>query len=349
MDFELSSEQKALRDAARMFLADHWDPDRMRSFLDNPPAVMPLAMWDEIASMGWPGIAISERCGGGGADLVTAAIVAEEAGRALLPGPLHQSIAAGLLCEEMGCDHLAREIADGRVLVLATDEPDVRPSTLDGNRLYAEKIFVPDVEIADAFLVVSGSSVVVVPRDSEGVTITSMQRLDGLSRSRVVFEGVDVAEGPYVDVAEAIAKAQLVLTFLSAADLLGVLCRLLEMTSDYARTRIQFGRPIGTFQAVSHPLANMAVDAEIGRSLVYGAGLALDTNGEKALVSAAKVWLSEAAVKAGETAIQLHGGIGYTWELDVHLYLRRARCEAVSMGTTRHHLNFIAASGRQDD
>ncbi len=126
--------------------------------------------------------------------------------------------------------------------------------------------------------------------------------------------------------------------------LLGCAESALEMTSEYAKERVQFGQPIGSFQAVSHRLADILVDIEIGRSLLYGACLALmeRRDDRRALVAAVKSWLNEAAIGATEAGVQLHGGIGYSWELDVHLYLRRARSNAATFGDSDFHREHIA-------
>ena len=132
-------------------------------------------------------------------------------------------------------------------------------------------------------------------------------------------------------------------TVLVAADLLGSAEAALDLTRQYASERVQFGRPIGTFQAVSHRLADTLVDVEIGRSLLYGACLAIEEGRENAapLVSAAKASLSDAAVRAAETALQIHGGVGFSWEYDVHLHLRRSRCNAALLGDADHHRDRI--------
>jgi alkylation response protein AidB-like acyl-CoA dehydrogenase len=133
-------------------------------------------------------------------------------------------------------------------------------------------------------------------------------------------------------------------TVLLAASLLGDAEAALAQTNEYAKQRVQFGRPIGSFQAVSHRLADVLVAIEIGRSLCYAACLHLDESRADAhvFVSAAKAWMSETAVDAAEAALQLHGGVGYTWELDVHLHLRRARANAVSLGDAAWHRERIA-------
>jgi alkylation response protein AidB-like acyl-CoA dehydrogenase len=133
-------------------------------------------------------------------------------------------------------------------------------------------------------------------------------------------------------------------TVLMAADLLGSAEASLELTRQYAIERVQFGKPIGSFQAVSHRLANELVDVEIGRSLLYGACLALDEKRDNAvaLVSAAKAWLSDTAVSAAEAALQIHGGVGFTWEYDVHLHMRRSRCNAALLGDADYHRDRVA-------
>lgn len=376
MDFELSLEQQALRDAARAFLAERWSSERMRAALDNPPAHLPEELWSEIAGLGWPGIAMPQDCGGSEAGLVTAAVIAEEAGRALLPGPYQQSVAAGVFLSALswnGASGLLARIAGGEtVLAMAIEEPARRDFTdpfgteirgVDGCcEMTGTKIFVYEAELADAFLVAANDSgepaVVLIPATAKGVTVTPMRRVDGLSISEVVLDSCAVerevagesgdSQGALItsgyEAAEALEQARVAWTVLSAADLLGQAEWLLAATVEYAKTRIQFGKPIGAFQAVSHRLADMAVDVEIARGLVYGAALAVDESraDAPALASAAKAWTSEITVKAAESSIQLHGGVGFTWELDVHLYLRRARAEAASLGTAGAHKDFIA-------
>jgi alkylation response protein AidB-like acyl-CoA dehydrogenase len=176
-----------------------------------------------------------------------------------------------------------------------------------------------------------------------------MRRLDAQAIAEVVLDDVRVPQDALLGgEAHAVATLRQVWdawVLLSAADLLGVAEACLETTTRYASERVQFGRPIGTFQAVSHRLADSAVDVEIGRSLVYAAGLALDEGRENAsaLASAAKAWLSDAAVVAGESALQLHGGVGFTWEYDVHLLLRRAHSGAATLGDADFHRDRVAS------
>jgi len=368
MDFELSEEQAALAGTARDLLARRWSPERMRAALDAPPASIEPELWSELAALGWIGIATAEDAGGSGADVVTAAVLVEEAGRALLPGPFLSTLAAAAALDRSGDDRarktlLADLVAGSLHVTLALEEPGIGwgPDRVglraeeegDGWRLDGVKVLVPDAEVADVVLVAAtgddrGVQLLAVPTGAPGLTITPMRRLDAQSVSELAFDGVrvstDALVGEPAASGRAVAEAYDIWTLLGAADLLGVTERVLEITTEYARQRTQFGRAIGSFQAVSHRLADGLVDVEIGRSLVYGAGLALTEASRRApaLVSAAKAWMSDAAVRVAETAVQVHGGIGYTWELDVHLYLRRARAGAVTLGDADHHRDRVA-------
>jgi alkylation response protein AidB-like acyl-CoA dehydrogenase len=226
------------------------------------------------------------------------------------------------------------------------------PST-DGRELVLSgtKILVPDGSVATLFLVVArvgeGLAFLPVAADAAGLTVTPMQRIDGDDVAELRFAEVRVPVSAVLGGAAAEALVRSTYdrwTVLLAANLLGDAEAVLHQTNEYARQRVQFGRPIGSFQAVSHRLADVLVAVEIGRSLCYAACLRLDEGHEQAglFASAAKAWMSEAAVDAAEAALQLHGGIGYTWELDVHLHLRRARANAVSLGDAAWHRERIA-------
>lgn len=368
MDFQLSEEQQALQEVAREFLKERWPTDSVREALDHPPARIDPPVWEEIVSMGWLGVAAPEEAGGIGGDIVTAAVLAEEAGRAVLPGPLISSLVACIAVERSDekdlRESLLADLVMGRTrATLAVEEAgggfgpaSVRAEAVpegDGWAVSGLKILVPDTEDADLLLVAArtphGTGLVRVPADSAGVTVTPMRRLDAQSIAEVRLEGVRVpAEALLGGAARGVATLEEtydVWTTLLAADLLGSAAVALEMTTQYATERIQFGRPIGSFQAVSHRLADTLVDVEIARSLVYAAGLALDERrpSAPAFVSAAKAWAGETAVRASEAALQLHGGTGYTWEIDVHLHLRRARANAVTLGDADAHRDRVAA------
>jgi len=361
VDFAPSNEEVALRDAARSLLSRRWSTNAARGALDHGPALIPDDCWRELCALGWVGIAVPESAGGGGAGVVTAAVIAEEAGRALLPGPLLSALAASVAAAWGGAEPaLLADLAAGtRRATLAVDEPGVgfgpgavttvAVTASGGVALTGNKALVPDVAESDLILVAAratngahGATLFVVPRDAPGVEIVPLRRLDGQSLADVRLQ--EAFAEPLGSGVEDLGAAYDAWTALLAADLLGTACAALDATVEYARQRVQFGHPIGTFQAVSHRLADACVQVEIARGLVYGAALALDEHRPDAgrLVSAAKAWAGDAAIFATEAALQIHGGIGYTWESDVHLLLRRARANAVTLGDADQHRDRLA-------
>ena len=367
MDFNLSEEQEALQEMARDFLSERWPADRARELLDARPALIDDEVWREIVEMGWLGVTASEEAGGIGGDVMTAAVLCQEAGRGVLPGPFQSSLVAAIAVERSDdkdlCSGLLPELIEGRTRVSVAIEESgglYGPTAVateavaagEGWLLSGSKILVPDANEADILLVAArtpdGLGLVRIAADAEGVTIQRMDRMDAQSCAEMVFANAKAEGGALLggaDRGEALLREVYdIWTVLMAADLLGSAEASLELTRQYASERVQFGRPIGTFQAVSHRLANTLVDVEIGRSLLYGACLALDERRDNAapLVSAAKAWLSDTAVAAAETALQIHGGVGFTWEYDVHLHLRRSRCNAASLGDADYHRDRIA-------
>jgi alkylation response protein AidB-like acyl-CoA dehydrogenase len=367
VDFNLSEEQEALQQMARDFLAERWPMERTRQLLDQRFAIIDDDVWSEIVEMGWLGVAAAEEVGGIGGDVLTAAVLAEEAGRGVLPGPFQSSLISAIAVERSGdSDRIAKLlpalIGGSTRVTVAIEEPGglygpdaVRAEAVAGGggwRLSGTKILVPDAAAADVLLVAArtpdGLGLLQIAASAAGVTINRMNRMDSQASDEVVLDDVatdpDALLGGAARGHDTLREVYDIWTILTAADLLGSAEAALEMTRRYAIERVQFGRPIGTFQAVSHRLADRLVEVEIGRSLVYGACLALDERGENApaLVSAAKAWLSDAAISSVETALQIHGGVGFTWEYDVHLHMRRARCNAALLGDADHHRDRVA-------
>jgi alkylation response protein AidB-like acyl-CoA dehydrogenase len=363
LDFKLSEEQEALQEMARDFIGERWPADQAREALDKRPAVLGEDIWQEIVEMGWLGVAAGEDVGGIGGDIMTAAVLSQEAGRGVLPGPFQSSLVA-VLAVERGADEALRKelvprLIDGSVrATIAIEEPgglygpdavtaEVRAGA-DGWRLSGCKLLVPDAATADLLIVGArtpeGLGWVRVRSDAPGVTIRKMERMDAQSCAEIVFENAPVVDAARFGDEDALREAYDIWTALLASDLLGSAEASLELTRRYAIERVQFGRPIGSFQAVSHRLADILVDVEIGRSLLYGACLALDEKRDNAapLVSAAKAWLSDTAVAAAEAALQIHGGVGFTWEYDVHLHMRRSRCNAALQGDADFHRDRVA-------
>lgn len=364
MEFSLSDEQIALQEMAREFLRERWPAERMRVALDGQSAAIDEEVWREIVQMGWLGVAASEEVGGIGGDVATAAVLAQEAGRGILAGPFQSSLVAAIALERSGDrerygDLLADLIAGRTRVTVAIEEPGggygvdavetVVEAGPEGWSISGNKFLVPDAEGAAVLLVAvrspDGLGLLPIDASSPGVTIAPMRRLDGQSCAEVVFERAACSGASLLAGGEAVLREVYeIWTTLLAADLLGTAEASLELARQYASERVQFGRPIGSFQAVSHRLADELVGVEIGRSLLWGACLALDQRRDHApaLVSAAKAWLSDTAVSAAESALQVHGGVGFTWEYDVHLHLRRARCNAALLGDADHHRDRVA-------
>jgi alkylation response protein AidB-like acyl-CoA dehydrogenase len=363
--FQLSDEHAALGDAARDLLAARCDTDALRAALDHGSASLPVPVLAEMADLGWLGIAVDPDLGGSGGDLLTAVVLAEHAGRALAPGPLRAVIGAGLVLDRFGPRPLRASLlpalcAGEATTVTAWEEPHGRwgPGATTATAVVGEpgglvldgvKVLVPDALDAAAVVVavrLDGEAALVhVPTETAGVTRTPMRTIDGGAAAEVVFDSVRVAADAVVARGRDVDAAYDLETLLAAAELLGVADESLARATQYAKDRVQFGRPIGAFQAIAHQLADIAVDVEIGRSLVLAATVAHDDAPDEAaeLTSAAKAWLSEAAVRATEVALHVHGGIGFTWELDIHLFLRRARALAATFGDSAHHRERIAA------
>ena len=361
MDFQLNADQLAIRDTVSKWLQEEWDTSERQRALDAGPASISNELWQQIIDMGWIGISISEEHGGSGLDLLTSAMLAEEAAQVLLPSRLCTALSSAYALDQCQTETmlslLASHMSGQQFVSLAVDEangdygPQNNTTTAHlsdrAGVISGRKILVPDYECADYYLVavrLSGTGALVkVPADSPGLTITAMQRIDGqsvaeLQLTEVPFTVADVLGG--LDGSEKVlTRTYEFWTTLISADLLGVMTRALEVTNAYAKERRQFDKPIGSFQAVSHRLADVKVEEEVGRSLLYGACLALQEHPDEAApqVSAAKAWLSDAAVRATDAALQLHGGIGYTWELDIHLYVRQARSNAVFLGDAAYH------------
>lgn len=373
MNFELTTEHLAIRDMAERFLGDQWSPEHRRLALDQAPVSVSDELWGQIAQAGWLGINARESIGGAEQDLLATAMLVEQAGQHLFPNTLITALVAVYAMDQSSVEcaevrELCRAVVEGRKFISVAveahprSEDDVRADAPFTDRecttISGRKFMVPDLARAEELLltcVVDDRRILVrLNVDAPGLSWTPLERIDGQSYFDVVLDKVPICEQDILgtgEESEALARrVQQYWTLLLAADLLGCTTHLLNRTVDYCRERVQFGRPIGSFQAVSHRLADIKVDEEIGRSLLYGASASLQTGGLDATpyVSAAKAWLSEAAVRAGEASIQLHGGIGYTWELDVHLYLRQVRCNAVQLGDARFHRERIAGHILED-
>ena len=375
MNFGFTEEQELLRAEVRKFLDQNAPLERVREIVeaeDNPSTES--ALWARMAELGWVGLNMPEEHGGVGLDLETLLVVLEETGRTLFPSPLISTVIAAKAIERFGsAAQQARwlpGLADGtKVGTFAylersdTMNPDgvetlAKP---DGDELIlsGEKLFVTDAEAADLFVVAvrSGSdaksiSLVVVEKGTGGATATDFQGMDLTKRiGRLALEDVRVGADCVLGEQGAAWPATQWLLDLGAAlvtaEAAGSAEAALEITTQFAKERIQFGEQIGKFQSVKHPLAEIYVDVESFRSLVYYAIWALDQDADDAqvAVSRAKAYAADAFPKAGIMGVQLHGAVGYTWEYDIQLYLKRAKWVRPIFGDADHHYERVALLG----
>ena len=362
-----------LRRSARDFLAKECSSKIVRRLMESPDAYDP-ELWRKIADLGWTALGIPEQYGGVGTflDLV---VVLEEAGRALLPGPFFATMGLAVpALIECGTEAQKKEvlgaIAQGSArATLALTEPSGRwdagavkltakPSG-GGWQLDGVKLFVPDAEAADHMVVAArtrgegedGISLFLVKGRPAGMTVTSLKTLDMTRRwSEVRFAGVklegDSLMGSVDNAWPHLKRALEWATAALCAEMIGGAQKVLETSTDYAKARHQFGKPIGIYQAVSHKLADMLVLSESGRSATYYAAWAVDADAPDRSLAAsmAKAYVSDAYRKVTGDGIQVHGGIGFTWEHDMHLYFKRAKSSEVTLGDATYHRELVAQS-----
>lgn len=368
MQFELTETQLTLKNTVRKFLAAECPMAGVRRLMETDTA-FDAGLWRKMAEQGWTGMIIPEQYNGFGMGLVEMAATLEEMGRALLPGPFFSTVVmAGPLIENAGNETQKQKylgaIARGesRITVAFLEDPPswspvgiklaARRSgsdfVLDGT-----KLFVPDAAVADFIIAIARLdgelAAFIVPAQTKGLATTPMSSID-LTRKiyQVAFDGVQVASqdmlaaGP--SAIAALGRARAIATAGLAAEMAGGMQRLLEITVEYAKTRKQFGRPIGQFQAVQHQCADMLLYTESTRSAAYYAAYALQekTPEARAAVSVAKAYASDAYRETGNRAIQVHGGMGFTWENDSHLFYRRAKVSEQMFGDAAFHREQIA-------
>lgn len=374
-DFGFGEFEAELRDLARRFLSEQFPITRLRELvaLDHEavygrgePAGWDSDMWTQIVDMGWSALAVPERAGGTPISLAGLAGLVEEVGFHALPSPLVSTISATLAlkaCDPARAEPWLRSIAEGASATLATTDAagSWRPehcsitATADSDdsarQLTGSAAFVQDAAKAQLFVVLCRSGddhlLAVVDRDAPGVTITA-DHIHDLTRDQatVHFDSTPIGVAAIVstnavDTLHDVWPA--VLTMISA-DLCGTAEWLLNTTVDYAKDRVQFDRPIGFFQAVKHPLVDAMIDIDRARSLTYHAASLADAGSPDAEQAArmAKSAASDAAAFAADRAVQLHGGIGFTWEHDVHIYFKRAMHNQALYGDGRYQRAILA-------
>jgi alkylation response protein AidB-like acyl-CoA dehydrogenase len=353
MQFGLNESQEFLRDTARKFFAGECPITEVRRLMETETA-FDASLWAKLAEQGYTGIIFPEEFGGVGLGIVELILLTEEAGHALLPGPFFSTVVmAGSLLNSLATwEQKMKYLApicrgEARATVAffeangSWDLADVR-LTAANNRLQGEKLFVPDAAVADWIVVVAQNGVFVVESKVPGVLIKPMLGMD-LTR-KLYSVRFDNVLGEKLGETPALARPRGIATVALAAEMVGGMQRTLDLTVEYAKTRKQFGKPIGMFQAVQHQCADMYLETESARSAVYYAAWALQHRAPDAAaaVSIAKLYASDASRTVGNRGIQVHGGMGFTWENDVHLYYRRAKASETAFGDANFHRERLA-------
>jgi alkylation response protein AidB-like acyl-CoA dehydrogenase len=325
MDFGFNDEQQEIQRTAREFLSARFPAEKVRELAES--RTYDDALWREICGLGWPGIAIDEAHGGQGLGMVELVILCEELGYACAPTPFLSNAAAGLIVRAAGTGEQHEGwlpgIASGVARGAAAFTPD-------------EAAIVPDAE---------GAAVIVLPQGDGAALVqgsdAQVEPLELIDTTRS-YARVSAASGDTLPADLDVGLDRVAVAV--AAELTGTAQRAMEMAVDYAKEREQFGRPIGSYQAVSHRCAQMLLDTEEARSLTYYAAWAADAEPESLPLAAsmAKARASDAAWRVTASALQVLGGIGFTWEHDLHFLLKRAKVTGELVGTTRQHRERVA-------
>ncbi len=371
MDLGLNETQQMLRTSAREFLEAECPTSYVRDMERDERGYTPQ-FWDKLAGLGWLGLVFPERYGGSELGFVELAILLEEMGRVLLPGPYFSTVLmAGMTIAEVGSEDQKREylsgIASGRlIMTLALTEPSGRwdaegvqataePSD-DGYTLNGVKLYVPNANVSDHIIVAARTgqgeadiSLFIVPSNADGLTVTALRTISSDKQSELVLDNVHVPGSALLGEVnggwDAIEKTLAWGAVGKCAEMLGGAQQALDMTVAYAKQRIQFGRSIGSFQAIQHHVADMAADVEGCRYITYQAAWALAEGlPAEREVAMAKAWVSDACHRVCMTAHQCHGAIGFTKEHDLQLYSRRAKAGELMFGDAEFHMEKVASA-----
>ena len=372
MDFGFSEEQEMLRSSARDFLAKESPMTYVRRMMEDDRGFGD-DQWNKMAELGWMGLILPEQYGGSGLDFVDMVVVLEEMGRVVLPGPFFSTVLGGVAINEGGSaaqkKELLPKLAAGQLRVsLAQLEPNARWDAEGiqlearkgggGWRLGGTKLFVPDAHTADVLVVAGrepgskgteGVSLFLVDAKAPGVTTTLLKTMDQTRKlCEVVLKDVTV---PAERVLGAPGQGWKLLDRVVdrgkvglCAEMCGGAQKVLEMSVEYAKVREQFGRPIGSFQAIQHKCANMLVEVESSKSATYYAAWAVANDVAEAPLAAAMAtaYCSDAYRHTAGEGIQIHGGIGFTWEHDMHIYFKRAKSSEVTFGDATWNREIVA-------
>lgn len=377
MDFGFSEEQELLRQTAREFLAEHCPMAFVRQMMEDEQGYT-TALWKNMADLGWLGLAFPEEYGGQGLGFVDLTVILEEMGAALLPSPYLSSVLLAGQTILLGGSEAQKKaylpkIADGSLLAtLALTEPSGRfdaegvndvkavpTANGAGFSLSGTKLFVPDAHVADVMVVAArtkesgdksfGISLFLVDRQTPGVSTTLLKTMDQTRKQcEVVFNNVTVGSDRLLGMVDMgwpiLYKVLNIATAALCAEMVGGAQRVLDISVAYAKERVQFGRPIGSFQAIKHKCSEMMLQVESAKSAAYYAAWAVDEDAPEAplAVSMAKAYCSDAYRNTSGEGIQVHGGIGFTWEHDMHLYFKRAKYSEFTFGDATYHRELVA-------
>ncbi|MEW6296257.1 MAG: acyl-CoA dehydrogenase family protein [Thermodesulfobacteriota bacterium] len=374
MNFGFTEDQEMLRDTARKFLDAECPTTFVRKMMADDTAHA-TELWKKIARLGWLGINVPEEFGGSGGSFIDLIVILEEMGKSLLPGPFFATAVFGSAVLVTGGSAeqkaaLLPRVVDGDVILsVALAEKSGRydaagvtmMATPKGGDflLSGEKMFVPDAHVADHIVVAArtaqegnpeeGITLFLVDAKAPGVTVTQLKTVDMTRRQcHVAFQEVGVPGSQVIgEVGRGWPILRRVLDVAMTglcAEMVGTGQKALDMAVAYAKERVQFGKPIGSFQAVKHKCVDMMVQVENARSLTYYAAWAVDENVPEArqAVPMAKAYCSDMCKTVTSEAIQVHGGIGFTWEHDMHLFYRRALASEAAFGSAPVHREVVA-------
>lgn len=365
-NFGFGEDETMLRDSAQKFFADNCSPDKIHSQVAHDSnihrdieCIWDRDLWQQIIELGWTAVCVPEEAGGVGMPLVAAVAIAEEAGKAAFPSPLISTYCATFAlkaCSTDAAKSALGDIAGGTATTLAITsekgswEAGDTDVTVEGGKLTGTAWFVQDAKKADRFIVsakgANGIGLYQVEASAENLNIIADGIID-LTRDQahIEFSGTDCVEVAAEGAGDKALEAAMpsILTIVSA-DMVGAGEWLLQTTTEYAKTRVQFDRPLGFFQAVKHPLVNVMIDIDRAKSLVYNAACAIDSEQDDTELQArmAKAQASDMAVFASSRSVQFHGGIGFTWECYVHIFFKRQMHNHVLYGDAKYQRTKLA-------
>jgi alkylation response protein AidB-like acyl-CoA dehydrogenase len=321
MNFDFTDDQRAIKETARDLLAKRFKLERLRELAESKTYADDA--WQEVSELGWPGIFIPEENSGQGLGVIELVILLEELGYVLAPVPFLSNAAAGLILQDAGANDRLEGVASGEARGTVGVVKDGRAA------------LVPDAEESDFIVLLDGTEATLVERGD--ATVEPIDAIDPTRRYASVSANGGESLGD-------VSRGRDLIALAVAAELVGIGQRVLEMAVEYAKDRKQFDRPIGAYQAVSHACAEMLKKVEGARSLVYYAGWAADAAPDEFSLAAsmAKAYASDMGWEVTASALQVHGGIGFTWEHDLHWFLKRAKTDGVLYGSARDHRERVA-------